>query len=152
MESQKIDKIDKIDKIELFPFLAAFFNRSDNTYEKLTSDAKNAHLFMLKRFMSIKYATLVQFTNRLSGAIIIDTLRDIIVPVGSKKSPGWMYTKSKSAKTDEYSELTKYVPTLQKRYNIFGRDYSMLLENFESEVINELKQIKEQENIKPKKR
>ena len=84
--------INKIDKIELFPFLAAFFNRSDNTYNMLTNDAKTQHLFMLKRFLAIKYASLIQFVNRLSGPTIIDAIRDIVVPVSSKKSPSWMYT------------------------------------------------------------
>lgn len=142
----------KIDKIELFPFLAAFFNRTDKTYEMLTDDAKIQHLFMLKRFLSIKYASLMQFVNRLSGATIIDAIRDIVVPVSSKKSPSWMYTKTTKSSNDEYQQYAKYVPELQKRYNIFGRDYEMLVHAFPNEVLNELKSIKEQENIKLKKK
>ena len=40
----------------------------------------------------------------------------------------------------------------EQLYHIFGRDYAILLESFPNEVLNELKTIKEQENIKLKKK
>ncbi len=102
---------------KLFDFMAVLFS-DDDRYERLNNSDKSKHFFMTNRFFSIKYP--IQACNfsvlDINPIGVLDSWR--MIGRRFKKTPGWIYTKTKSIKSNITKDKKQYVPT-QEAINYF---------------------------------
>lgn len=93
---------------KLFDFIKVIFSK-DGSYEQLTVSDKVKHTFMLNRFCAIKYpiqANLFNVTG-MNPLGIAESWRMVTKQYG--RVPGWIYIKTKKAKSKTKKE--KYKPS-----------------------------------------
>lgn len=105
-----------LDETKLFDFIKILFTKP-NEYQKISTNNKKRHHFMINRFFAIKYPANAQLFNKngINPIAVIDSW--FLVATRFKGVPGWIYTKTSKSKP-EVSSKSKYIP-LETTINFF---------------------------------
>ncbi len=130
--------------MDLFDYVKTIFSQSKD-YEELKDYAKKKNAFMLNRFMSIQYPVQAQMFNVLNVNPIgvADSWRK--VGIRHKRTPGWIFTKTKKkAKDSVYSPSDEVLAVYLKANEIGMREYKDAMKYDSEQVIESLKKIEKQ--------
>jgi len=81
-----------ITSIEYFPFLRAFWS-NDGTYERLTKNAKEAHLWRFYELLARDQPQLMQMLNSERNVYVIDAIHESVKH--ENRQPGFTYIKTR---------------------------------------------------------
>lgn len=130
--------------MDLFDYVKTIFSQSKD-YEELKDYSKKKNAFMLNRFMSIQYPIQAQMFNVLNVNPIgvADSWRK--VGIRHKRTPGWIFTKTKKkAKDSTYSPSDEVLSVYLKANEIGMREYKDAMKYDPEQVIESLKKIEKQ--------
>lgn len=98
-----------LDETKLFDFVKLIFTKSSQ-YKTVKNHNKKRHQFMLNRFFAIKFPTNAQALNinGINPVAVVDSWA--MVASRFNGVPGWIYTKTKKAKTTT-SNKKQYIPS-----------------------------------------
>lgn len=132
------------DPSKLFDFMSILFEQP-KVYEKLRPYQKARHFFMVNRFMSITEPVRANYLQHLkiNPAEAVNFWQSIMTRL-YKRTPSWMYTKTKKAK--QAAKKTKFVEeaTVQdycQRLGYSRRQIDEALEFFPEKMSEELKKF-----------
>lgn len=141
--------------MELFDFINTIFNKPDHVYEDLNYGEKTKHVFMLNRFFSIKFPLQADLFNRMNTPPlgVIESWR--LVCKSFKRTPGWIYTKTKKVQKEKKKNLN-IDPDIIKKYlemNSIGyREFEEALSYEEEKITKVLKSMEKAHNVFNKKK
>ena len=130
--------------MDLFDYVKAIFSQSKD-FENLKDYDKKKNAFMLNRFMSINFPIQAQLFNRMNinPVGVADSWRK--VGVRYKKTPGWVFTKTKKKpKESEYSPSEEALSLFLKVNEIGMREYKDAMRYDSERIVASLKSIQKQ--------
>lgn len=130
--------------MDLFDYVKAIFSQNRD-FENLKDYDKKKNAFMLNRFMSINFPTQAQLFNRMNinPVGVADSWRK--VGVRYKKTPGWVFTKTKKKpKESEYSPSEEALSLFLKVNEIGMREYKDAMRYDSERIVASLKSIQKQ--------
>lgn len=133
-----------MDPKKLFDFIQIMFTNSKE-FEKIRKEIKASHLFMIQRFMSIKFPSNANMFNQqgINAAEVINTWQNYAIKQGS--IPNWIYTKTKKVQEEAIKKVWKPDPELVKYYinkmEISPTDYELILKYHKEKHYEELQEI-----------
>jgi len=132
--------------MKLFDFIKIMFS-DKGEYEKLSYHDRSKNRFMVTRFMSISYPEVANLLNRngLNPTYVNDSYR--MITRRFKRTPNWVYTKTKTAKKseDEFKPKESTLHFYLKKNEATMRDYNELLKSARKELV--LKELEELEKL-----
>ena len=148
-----ITKTKTIHEISLFDFMSCFFTNSPE-YRCLTNKAKEKHLFMFFRFMSIMYPIQIAPYANLHDVRIMDQLQKQFCRNGLRP-PKWLYTKSgkdqDNAAQDSLEIEQKYLDKFAEIHQLEPKSLNFVCELMPELVKKECQKIKTGMENAPKK-
>ena len=132
--------------MDLFDYIKTIFSQSKD-YEELKDYAKKKNAFMLNRFMSIQYPVQAQMFNvmNVNSVGVANSWRK--VGIRHKRTPGWIFTKTKKKAKDSIYSPSDEVLSLYLKVNEIGmREYKDAMTYDPERVIQDLKTIEKQIN------
>lgn len=132
--------------MDLFDYIKTIFSQRKD-YEELKDYAKKKNAFMLNRFMSIQYPVQAQMFNvmNVNSVGVANSWRK--VGIRHKRTPGWIFTKTKKkAKDSTYSPSDEVLSLYLKVNEIGMREYKDAMTYDPEKVIQDLKTIEKQIN------
>lgn len=114
--------------MELFDYIKTIFTQSNQFEKEVTNLDMKKHFFMSNRFMSIQYPVQAAFFNKLGTSAIGVGHSWRMVGRGFSRTPGWIFTKTKTAKTDKWKPDEKAKMIFCKKRMIGDRDFKALYE------------------------
>ena len=126
---------------DLFDFINSMFSKPAE-FKKTTLHERGKHFFMINRFMSIKHPVKASYFNHVKinpGQVVTywqESLSNMY-----KKTPGWMFVKTKKAKEEKKKKQVVTDETIRiycAHFNLARKDVEsaikMLGEPFEEEL------------------
>lgn len=136
-----------ITEIGFFDFMRAFFC-DPKKYNQLTKKAKEKHIFMFYRTMSIMYPVQMHAVNMLHDIRLVDQLQRVF---GKQNGPypKWLYTKTEKEKTivQKLDATQEVIDKFKQVHDLEPKSFEFLLSIDFDGVQKELNAIKlEMEN------
>lgn len=127
--------------MELFDYIKVLFNSNDLFEKEVTGNDMKRNFFMSNRFMSIQYPIQASFFNKLgiSSVGVANSWR--MVGKGYSRTPGWIFTKTKSVKTDKWKPDDNAKMIFCKKRQIGDRDFKAFYELDPEFVKEQIKRI-----------
>lgn len=116
--------------MKLFDFVKLLFNGTSNEYEQLSNYQRSKNSFMVRRFMSINYPETANLLNKnkLNPIYVNDSFR--LIARGFKRTPNWIFTKTKTVKSTEVFEPNEEtIKYYLKQNNATMKDYKDILKS-----------------------
>lgn len=138
-----------LDETKLFDFVKIMFTKKD-LYSNIKQHSKKRHHFMVNRFFSIKYPANAQMfnVNGIDGASVVDSWS--MVANRFKSVPGWIYTKTKKAKSapkDKYIPSQTAIDLFLDKNEIGMREFNELKQFYKDDLYRDLQSIEKQINV-----
>ena len=136
--------MEKVDIDNLFGFVKFMFE--DKRFNELSILQKTKHVFMVNRFMSIKYPLQAEMFNRIgiNSLGVIESWN--MVTCKYNRVPRWIFTKTKkNSKNEKKYEPDPIVLDMYLKINEIGmKDYNQAMTFFPEKVISDLKILEDQ--------
>ena len=113
--------------MDLFPFINSFFTKNGE-FQSTTQIERGRHFFMINRFCSIKYPVQASYFNHIKihpGQAV--TFWQELLSRTYSRTPGWMYTKTKSEK----EKIKKAQPLTDEVIRVYCEKMQMSRRDFD---------------------